>query len=309
MKKIFLLCWLLLCLPFTPLLAQQTPYVTLRQQAYDAYKQKEYKKSGKLFDQAIKKGQPTGTTLYDAACSWALAGDATRAFRYLDKAADAGWENVAHLKQDTDLRSLRGDARWQSLLDKFGKLVAKKEASYDQPLKQELEGIYQTDQGVRSKIDSVQKNFGPKSLEWKALMDEMKAVDERNTKRVTAILDERGYPSPKLVGSTASLTAFLVIQHSDLAVQEKYLPLLRQATQRGELAPSSLALLEDRILTRRDKPQRYGSQVRTDPATGKMGFFPIEDEAHVDERRAAIGLEPLADYAKRFGFEYQPEQK
>jgi hypothetical protein len=37
-----------------------------------------------------------------------------------------------------------------------------------------------------------------------------------------------------------------------------------------------------------------------------MEFFPIADEAHVDERRASMGLEPLADYAKNFGLDYQP---
>lgn len=31
---------------------------------------------------------------------------------------------------------------------------------------------------------------------------------------------------------------------------------------------------------------------------------PIEDEAQVDARRRSIGMEPLADYAKRFGLDY-----
>ena len=32
-------------------------------------------------------------------------------------------------------------------------------------------------------------------------------------------------------------------------------------------------------------------------------LWPIEDEEHVDERRAEVGLEPLAEYLKRFGIE------
>jgi len=46
--------------------------------------------------------------------------------------------------------------------------------------------------------------------------------------------------------------------------------------------------------------------LHTNQATGKTEFFPIADEAHVDERRASVGLEPLADYAKGFGLEYKP---
>jgi hypothetical protein len=33
---------------------------------------------------------------------------------------------------------------------------------------------------------------------------------------------------------------------------------------------------------------------------------PIEDEEHVDRRRAAVGLMPLKEYLKHFGIEYQP---
>jgi hypothetical protein len=36
--------------------------------------------------------------------------------------------------------------------------------------------------------------------------------------------------------------------------------------------------------------------------------FPIEDEAHVDERRAKVGLQPLAEYATMLrGFFKQPK--
>jgi len=90
---------------------------------------------------------------------------------------------------------------------------------------------------------------------------------------------------------------------------QKYLPTMRAAASKGELAKQSLALVEDRVLTFQDKPQLYGSQYRYNEATGKPEFFPIADEAHVDERRASMGLEPLADYAKGFGLEYKPVSK
>lgn len=64
--------------------------------------------------------------------------------------------------------------------------------------------------------------------------------------------------------------------------------------------------MEDRVLVFQDQPQVYGSQVRTNAATGKAEFFPIQDEARVDERRATMDLEPLAIYAKSFGIDYPP---
>ncbi len=52
------------------------------------------------------------------------------------------------------------------------------------------------------------------------------------------------------------------------------------------------------------KPHNYGTQLITDPTTGKSSLQPIADEIDVDKRRAAVGLEPLAEYAKRFGVIY-----
>jgi hypothetical protein len=77
--------------------------------------------------------------------------------------------------------------------------------------------------------------------------------------------------------------------------------------EEGDLAPSGLALLEDRIEMRNGRPQIYGSQVRT--GDGKATFWAIRDEELVNERRAAVGLEPLEQYAARFGIVWSPPVK
>ncbi|KUG07025.1 hypothetical protein ASU33_00120 [Solirubrum puertoriconensis] len=262
-----------------------------------------------MYEQAFaeRKAQPTATHYYNAACSWALAGNKDKAFRYLDQATTAGWDNVPHLKQDADLGSLRTDARWQPMLAKLEATRAKAEAQYNLPLKRELEAIYATGQAIRLKIDSVEKKLGMQAAQSQALLDEMDAVDERNTARVTAIIEQYGWPGQSMVGRLGSTAAFLVIQHARPSVQRKYLPLMREAASKGELAKSSLALLEDRILVEQGKPQLYGSQLRPSTATGKYELEPIEDEAHVDERRAAVGLGPLREYVKHWGLEYKPQ--
>lgn len=73
-------------------------------------------------------------------------------------------------------------------------------------------------------------------------------------------LDERGWLGPDVIGQTGNSTLFLVIQHADLVTQEKYLPMMREAVTKGNAKGSSLALLEDRVLIRNGKQQRYGSQ-------------------------------------------------
>lgn len=134
--------------------------------------------------------------------------------------------------------------------------------------------------------------------EWKL----QTAIDAANMKRLAEIIDTYGWPGLRFAGA-ASQTAFLVLQHADHASQRKYLPLLHDAVHRHDALGGHLALLEDRVLVADGKAQRYGSQLSGNP----LRFDPIEDEAHVDERRRSIGLEPLADYAKRFGLSYTPK--
>ena len=283
----------------------------LRGQAQAAYQHQQYRESGQRYEQAFKlpAAQPTAGDLYNAACSWALAGEASRAFQNLDRATQAGWDDVAHLKADADLAALHPDKRWHPLLRQLQAAVARTEASQNQPLKRELATILEADQGLRRQIRPIQEKYGLKSPQLDSIGSQMRRADERNLRRVVAIIDQYGWPGKSLVGRSGSLAAFLVIQHSDLATMQKYLPLMRQAAAQGELAKQNLALVEDRVLTFQDRPQLYGSQYRYNQVTGHPEFFPIADEAHVDERRASMGLEPLADYARGFGLDYRPAAK
>ena len=65
---------------------------------------------------------------------------------------------------------------------------------------------------------------------------------------------------------------------------------IEAAVKAGEASPDHFAYLYDRVAVAENRPQRFGTQFRdTDP-------FPIEDEAHVDERRASVGLPSMAVY-------------
>jgi hypothetical protein len=82
--------------------------------------------------------------------------------------------------------------------------------------------------------------------------------------------------------------------------------LVKEGASKGEVRAADAAMLEDRILMLEGKKQIYGSAVQSGPeAGGKLQLHPIEDEDHVDERRAAVGLMPLAEYLKQFGLEYK----
>jgi carboxyl-terminal processing protease len=91
---------------------------TLSEKASQAYKAKNYKQSAELYVAALENEDNKSSLAYNAACSFALAGEKEKAFKYLDAAIDFGYTNASHLKEDTDLQSLHQDKRWQNIVFK-----------------------------------------------------------------------------------------------------------------------------------------------------------------------------------------------
>jgi hypothetical protein len=160
-------------------------------------------------------------------------------------------------------------------------------------IKQELAAIYQRDQKTRKNADSIAY---------------ISFIDSTNLVRIEAMIDKYGWPGIDFVGQAGNNTAFLVIQHADLATQEKYLPMLTRSVAEGRSSPADLAYLQDRVLMRQGKKQIYGSQV-IPTNFGTMEFHPIEDEENVNLRRAKVGLPPIEEYARYFGIELRPQKQ
>jgi hypothetical protein len=129
-------------------------------------------------------------------------------------------------------------------------------------------------------------------------IDEMQRVDQDNSAWFRALVNDRGWPGQSLVGADAAQAAFLLAQHTpDHELQRWFLPHLRTAVGDGEAQPADLALLEDRVRMFLGQPQRYGSQFIL--VDGALQLHEVEDPDTLDERRAAVGLEPFADYQRR----------
>ena len=121
--------------------------------------------------------------------------------------------------------------------------------------------------------------------------------DSARTERLREILDEYGWPTFELVGEDGEDAAWAIAQHSDLDQEfQKYaLQLLRVAVEAGQGSPGNLAYLEDRINVANGENQNYGTQVGCGD-DGPQPATPINDPETLDDRRAAAGLAPMADY-------------
>jgi len=174
---------------------------------------------------------------------------------------------------------------------------------YNQELITQLEQIVKADSYYRTMSIDTGKKYGWNSPQATVLMHKQRNVDIDNLIKVDIIIDQYGYPGKTLVGEDLMSGAFIVIQHSDPDVQAAYLPLLTDAANKGELKWSSLALMIDRVKTRNGEKQVYGSQMMEHDNVRQL--YPIEDEMNVNLRRAKIGLSPLEEYLKTFGFDYK----
>jgi len=171
-----------------------------------------------------------------------------------------------------------------------------------------LDSVHALDQNGRGELEEVRAKFGNQSGELEQLWKRINRQDSVDEVIVSGILDQYGWLSPDEVGDSASMALFLVVQHSDLPMQEKYLPMLRDAVEKGRAEGEYLAYLEDRIAVDTGGEQTYGTQMGMVPQTGEYFIRPIKDPEHVDERRASVGLMPLNWYVGIFGLTWNVEQ-
>lgn len=278
-------------------------YRMLVAEASTYYEQEQYAASAAKYSAAFEALDQKGNSndRYNAACSYALAGVPDSAFHHLFRITEQmDYANVQHLTSDKDLISLHSDARWQRLVAAVQTNKDRIEALYDQPLKALLDSIFEEDQGLRRTHATVQEQYGNDSPEMAELWERILKKDSSNQAVVSRILDERGWLGADVVGGMGNQAMFLVVQHADLDLQLKYLPMMREAASLGKLRAASLAMLEDRIALRQGQRQRYGSQIGHDPVLGNY-VSPLEDPDRVDELRAEVGLGPLREYVERWG--------
>jgi hypothetical protein len=124
----------------------------------------------------------------------------------------------------------------------------------------------------------------------------MESVHTRNAARLKEIISQHGWPGRALVGDEGAFAAWRIAQHAigDPPFQRLCLRLLDEATVHGDVSPQHPAYLLDRIRMYEGKPQIYGTQFMPNEE-GYWAPWKIEDPEHVEERRSAIGLRPLAE--------------
>ena len=291
----------------------QEKYSEFVKEAWELYESKEYKKSAEKYKEAFDQidGKAYQSDRYNAACSYALAKDIENSFFHLFRLAEnpkTKYKNYGHITTDTDLDILHKDKRWDKLIEIVKSNKEEAEKDLDKPLVAILDSVYKEDQSYRHQIDEIEEKYGRDSEEMKAHWKLINEKDSINLIKIEKILDERGWLGANIIGEQGNSTLFLVIQHSGIETQLKYLPMMREAVKEGNARGRSLALLEDRVALRQGERQIYGSQIGRDQKTEEYFVAPLIDPENVDKRRAEVGLGTLAEYVNYWGMTWDIEK-
>jgi hypothetical protein len=135
-----------------------------------------------------------------------------------------------------------------------------------------------------------------KALDFQA----MQVVDAENLPWLRQVVAERGWPGSSLVGVDGAHAMWLMVQHAtdDLPFMRHCLDLLTAAVAAGEASVTDQAFLTDRVLLFEGEQQVYGTQMAR--RGGKWVADNLRDPDTVDERRAAVGMGPLAERLASF---------
>jgi hypothetical protein len=171
----------------------------------------------------------------------------------------------------------------------------------NQPLRDELVAMEEEDLRVRAELaagGSLSDGYHPR----------MEEVHRRNAARLREIIDAHGWPGHRLAGEGGAKAAWLIAQHAigEPPFQRRCLELLQAAADAGDVPAWQAAFLEDRIRVFEGKLQRYATQFEIGD-DGRPIPCEIEEPEKVDERRLAVGLEPLDERLSRADWSEPPD--
>jgi hypothetical protein len=302
MKQIILLALLAICLFNTSFGQDREMYLELIKDAQILYENSEFEISGQKYSEAFIAfgNQGERKHRYKAACAWAMSSKIDSSYVQLYKISKNGsYSDYNYITTDSRLNSLHQDKRWKEVIAfvvRNQKRKIKADAKLDKDLVVKLDTIFKRDRTPRLEIRQIEQKYGRKSEQMRAHWKVMAKADSTNVVEIVRILDNRGWLGSDVIGSQGNKTLYLVVQHSDLKTQERYLPMMRKAVKKSNARARDLAFLEDRVASGQGKKQIYGTQMGRNKETGEYFVKSLIDPDNVDRRREKIGLGTLANY-------------
>jgi hypothetical protein len=171
-------------------------------------------------------------------------------------------------------------------------------------LKERFLRMYRLDQQTRAVATDVDFTTLPpdqRQSAMAAMWTVIGAVDTANQQALLDMLPPEGWFYKSVYGDGPANTAFLIIQHSDVDLWRRFLPVLEPLVATGEVEGQSYGLMYDRLAVAEGRPQRYGTQMTCKGGKFVVDYDDLEDPDHAEERRVAMGFHrTLKEYEALF---------
>ncbi len=202
---------------------------------------------------------------------------------------------------DADFFFLTDDDRWIDVENtQLDKLELQVTGRFNREYARQLLGIRMNEWAYRYHTMLGFRTLGPESPILTAVSHARDSRHAENLVRLRALVDEHGWPELSSVGEEAAYAAGNVINHSNLATRQHFLPVLQAVCERDECDWSRYAHILDRTELELGNPQVFGTQMERNEESGRFEARPIIDPENVDVRRGARGMEPIDDQLRRF---------
>ena len=251
----------------------------------------------KLFQLETPKGR-TDFYRFPSAQAYAMSNNLDAAFEQLFYIAEGKLHFLTYytptrkdLNEDTLLFSLQQDKRWEKLLQLSDERNEQIESKLNHTLIKEIEEMKIDDQKYRNEFSATREKYGVDSKELQKLNKLQAEIDKRNEMRLEKIVDEYGWPGIDVIGFHTDFSLFLVIQHQEVEIQQKYLPLINKSFEEGKFIPGAFEMLLDRISMRENHEQLYGTQSCYDYETKQYYICPIANPDQLNQRRFELGVD------------------
>jgi hypothetical protein len=135
---------------------------------------------------------------------------------------------------------------------------------------------------IMSKIGINDQLYRGSDLEYKTNLTKQNELDLNNIRIIDSLfIEHKKYIGKSLVGEKFETKMWVIIQHSNLVMMEKYLPAIQKAVSDNELHLTTLKMLLDRIHTIKYNYQIFGSQAGVRMA----------DETKINEIKEDYGID------------------
>lgn len=272
-------------------------YIYSDTEADKLMEQGEVKDAIKKYASILQKDTPSELLLYNYACALSIDNQKDSAFFYLKKVIS---DFTVVALTDPDLLHLHDDEKWKEIEDTVCNVLLRNGTEIKKiNLAKKLWHLYARDQSYLDLLNIIDQRLGKGSSVTSAIWDLKNKINKENIDALQEIIRKNGWPKITEVGERAALSAFLIIQHSNVELQKKYLPIIETLCIKNEAKWSNYAMMFDRISITETQKQYYGTQYYYDYTAKQNYLFPLKDKLHINQIRLEVGLELLDDFLLR----------